>query len=91
MPTNLLAITVQSHDSLNFPDLTLTCAGIRVLPNVGIESYTGFANLAILRYLGALPQNPKNNPTVNIPKSVLPLKETDLHVGYTSLLSHICG
>ncbi|KAI0246638.1 laccase 2 precursor [Lactifluus subvellereus] len=52
---------------------------IRALPNVGIESYTGFANLAILRYLGALPLNPRNDPTVNIPKSVLPLKETDLH------------
>jgi hypothetical protein len=66
-------------------DLTLTCAGIRALPNIVNQKFTGFTNVAILRYAGALPTDPTNDPTVNIPTSVLPLKETDLHVRYMYL------
>jgi hypothetical protein len=58
------------------------CAGIRALPNIVNQKFTGFTNLAILRYLGAPIEDPKNDPTVNIPTSVLPLNETDLHVRY---------
>jgi len=35
--------------------------------------------VAILRYLGALPINPSDDPDADIPTSVLPLNETDLH------------
>ncbi|KAI0246641.1 laccase T2 copper depleted [Lactifluus subvellereus] len=54
---------------------------IRARPNFEDKNYTGFTNLAILHYRGAPIQDPTkmNDPTVNIPKSVLPLKETDLH------------
>ncbi|KAI0290163.1 laccase T2 copper depleted [Russula brevipes] len=52
---------------------------IRALPNIGNQTYQGFTNVAILRYLGALPQNPTADPNVTIPTSVLPLNETDLH------------
>ncbi|KAH9008338.1 laccase C [Lactarius deliciosus] len=54
-------------------------AGIRAVPNVGAsQDFTGLTNLAILRYLGAPPVDP-SDPTTNIPSSILPLKETDLH------------
>ncbi|KAH9048020.1 laccase 3 [Lactarius deliciosus] len=52
---------------------------IRAVPNVGAsQDFTGLTNLAILRYLGAPPVDP-SDPTTNIPSSILPLKETDLH------------
>jgi len=37
--------------------------------------------VAILRYHGAPIRNPSNDSNANIPASVLPLVETDLHVG----------
>ncbi|KAI9511058.1 laccase [Russula earlei] len=52
---------------------------IRALPNFQGQSFNGFTNLAILRYAGAPAQDPSNDPTVNIPTSLLPLNETDLH------------
>ncbi|KAH9963709.1 laccase [Lactifluus volemus] len=52
---------------------------IRALPNAEDQSFKNSTNLAILRYSGAPNRDPKNDPTVNIPSSVLPLKETDLH------------
>ncbi|KAH9959974.1 laccase 3 [Russula dissimulans] len=52
---------------------------IRALPNIGDQTYDNLTNLAILRYAGALIQDPSNDPTENIPTSVLPLNETDLH------------
>ncbi len=58
-------------------------SGIRALPQSALlpdADYNGLTNLAILRYLGALPINPLRNPTTNIPVSALPLVETDLHV-----------
>ncbi|KAH8994288.1 laccase [Lactarius akahatsu] len=54
---------------------------IRAVPNVGAsQDFTGLTNLAILRYLGA-PLIDPSDPTTDIPPSVLPLKETDLHPG----------
>ncbi|KAI9429941.1 laccase [Lactarius psammicola] len=54
---------------------------IRAVPNIGAsQNFTGSTNLAILRYRGA-PPNDSSDPTQNIPRSVLPLKETDLHPG----------
>ncbi|KAN0114011.1 laccase C [Russula decolorans] len=55
---------------------------IRALPQSALlpnANYTNLNNLAILRYLGALPINPLTNPTTNIPVSELPLVETNLH------------
>ncbi|KAH9963699.1 laccase [Lactifluus volemus] len=59
---------------------------IRALPDMMMmmnqmmnQSFTDFTNLAILRYVGASPQSPSNDPTVNIPMSMLPLNEKDLH------------
>ena len=86
MPTNQLEITV-CYLYWQFSDPNLTRAGIRALPNIVNQNFTGSTNLAILRYLGAPPRDPKNDPTVNIPTSVLPLNETDLHVRYNYLLS----
>jgi hypothetical protein len=82
MPTSRSAITVGDFSAFPpFLGLTVPCAGIRALPNIGNQTYQGFTNVAILRYLGALPINPTADPNVNIPTSVLPLSETDLHVG----------
>ncbi|KAF8259954.1 laccase [Lactarius quietus] len=53
---------------------------IRAVPNIGNANFAGLTNLAVLRYLGASPVNP-SDPTKNIPKSVQPLKQTDLHPG----------
>ncbi|KAH9059206.1 laccase [Lactarius vividus] len=52
---------------------------LRSVPNVGNQGFAGGTNLAILRYLGAVRRDPTPDPTVNIPASVLPLKETNLH------------
>ncbi|KAH9048017.1 laccase [Lactarius deliciosus] len=52
---------------------------IRAVPNKGNPGFTGLTNLAILRYRGALVD--PSDPTTDIPPSVLPLKETDLHPG----------
>ncbi|KAH9963708.1 multicopper oxidase-domain-containing protein [Lactifluus volemus] len=53
---------------------------IRALPNLnnGDQGFTDFTNLAILHYRGA-PLSPPNNDPTNIPLSVQPLLETDLH------------
>jgi hypothetical protein len=51
------------------------------VPNIGNTSFTNLANLAILSYAGADPDN-TTDPTVNIPTSVLPLNETGLHVSF---------
>jgi hypothetical protein len=53
---------------------------MRALPNATGQSYANLTNLAILRYTGAPEQDPSYDPTTNIPTSVLPLNETDLHV-----------
>jgi hypothetical protein len=82
MPTSRSAITVGIFSRLPlFLDLTIPCAGIRALPNIGNQTYQGFTNVAILRYLGAPSENPSDDPDEDIPTSVLPLNETDLHVG----------
>ncbi|KAI0294017.1 laccase T2 copper depleted [Multifurca ochricompacta] len=52
---------------------------IRALSNLLDKSYANFTNVAILRYFGAFPINPSPDPNVNIPTSVLPLVETNLH------------
>ncbi|KAH9963711.1 laccase [Lactifluus volemus] len=52
---------------------------IRALPNAEDQSFNNSTNLAILRYEGSPIEGPKNDPTVDIPSSVLPLHETDLH------------
>jgi hypothetical protein len=65
------------------------CAGIRALPSFPNQNFAGFTNLAILRYAEAPIQDPTNDPTVDIPISQLPLKETDLHVGATYFLQFI--
>ncbi|KAH9008532.1 laccase C [Lactarius hengduanensis] len=52
---------------------------LRSVPNVGNQGFAGGTNVAILRYRGAIPRDPSPDPTRNIPASVLPLKETDLH------------
>ncbi|KAN0136666.1 Cupredoxin [Lactarius tabidus] len=51
---------------------------IRAVPNIGNTNFTNLANLAILSYAGADPDN-TTDPTVNIPTSVLRLNETGLH------------
>jgi iron transport multicopper oxidase len=52
---------------------------IRAVPSFGNQNFIGLTNLAVLRYFGALPINPFVNPTENVPQSVLPLVETNLH------------
>ncbi|KAI9511059.1 laccase [Russula earlei] len=53
---------------------------IRALPtHFENQTFAGFTNVAILRYLGSRIQNPPSDPNRNIPQSVLPLKETNLH------------
>ena len=52
--------------------------GIRSLPPDG--NFIGLVNLAVLHYNGAPKAHPKVDPTVNIPVSVSPLVETNLHV-----------
>ena len=69
----------------------MSCAGIRAVPNLGNTGFTNLANLAVLRYLGAPSGNPTVDPTTIIPISVLPLNETDLHVGFLRLLSPNCA
>ncbi|KAI9438813.1 laccase [Lactarius indigo] len=52
---------------------------IRAVPNAAAsQNFTDLTNLAILRYQGAPAINPSSDPN-NIPPSVRPLKETDLH------------
>jgi hypothetical protein len=61
---------------------------MRALPNETGRDYTNLTNLAILRYSGAPEKDPSSDPTTNIPKSLLSLNETDLHVcssGYPRL------
>jgi hypothetical protein len=64
----------------NVSNLISTRTGIRAVPNIGNQGFTGGTNLAILRYTGAPLRDPTSDPTVNIPQSQLPLQETDLHV-----------
>jgi hypothetical protein len=86
-----ITITVNLFAVLLNPDLTVTCVGIRALPSFPKQSFASFTNLAVLRYVGALLQDPTNDPTTDIPTSQLPLKETDLHVGYTLIFSNYCA
>jgi hypothetical protein len=87
MPTNELAIIVRlfvDSQSPEFPDLSLTCTGIRALPfgSFPPQNFAGTTNVAILRYLGAFLLDPTLDSNANVPQSILPLKETDLHVGF---------
>jgi iron transport multicopper oxidase len=58
---------------------------VRAEPNHGDSGFAGGINTAILRYAGAPQTDPTTDPTTP-PKSVLPLKETDLH-SLTSFLT----
>ena len=78
-----MAITVELF--VNFAvgkvsNLISLYAGVRAVPNLGNQGFAGGTNLAILRYTGAAIRDPTPDPTTNIPQSVLPLQETDLHV-----------
>jgi hypothetical protein len=55
--------------------------GIRALPNPqsGRVNFDGYTNVAILRYLGA-PLRYPSDPSKNVPATLIPLIETDLHV-----------
>ena len=82
-PTSKLAVIVRF--SVNFPienasNPISTHTGIRAVSNLGNQGFAGGTNLAILRYAGASARDPTPDPTINIPQSRLPLKETDLHV-----------
>jgi hypothetical protein len=82
-PTRQLAVIVRVF--VNFPIENVsnpisTHTGIRAVPNLGTQGFAGGTNLAILRYAGAPVRDPTPDPTINIPQSRLPLKETDLHV-----------
>ena len=66
----------------NVSNLISTHTGIRAVPNIGNQGFAGGTNLATLRYIGAPQTDPTSDPTVNIPQSQLPLKETDLHVRF---------
>jgi hypothetical protein len=74
------------------PDLILTYAGIRALPAGSFppQNYADGTNVAVLHYLLAFDPEPKSDPNQNIPQSVLPLIETNLHVGFMSL-SYECN
>ncbi|KAI9511057.1 laccase 1 [Russula earlei] len=52
---------------------------IRALPNAEGQNFAGFTNVAILRYVDARVPDPPTDPNVDIPRSLLPLNETDLH------------
>lgn len=52
---------------------------IRALPNTGGQNFSDLTNLAVLHYAGAANANPTYDPTANIPVSIIPLVETDLH------------
>ncbi|KAN0136672.1 laccase [Lactarius tabidus] len=54
---------------------------IRALPNSPGQNFSDLTNLAVLHYAGAANANPTEDPTANIPVSVQPLVETDLHPG----------
>jgi len=82
-PTRQLAITVGFFAIFpieNVSNPISTHTGIRAVPNLGNQGFAGGTNSAILRYRGAPLGGPRTGPTVNIPQSLLPLKETDLHV-----------
>jgi len=83
LPTGKLTITVEFFVNSaieNVSNLILIHAGMRAVPNLGNQGFAGGINLAILRYAGAPARDPTSDPTINIPQSVLSLKETDLHV-----------
>ena len=83
LPTRELAITVEFFVNPaieKVSNLISTHAGMRAVPNLGNQGFAGGTNLAILRYAGAPESDPTSDPTISIPQSVLPLKETDLHV-----------
>ncbi|KAI0288660.1 laccase [Multifurca ochricompacta] len=52
---------------------------IRALPNLSDGDYADFTNVAILRYLEAPIEDPLSDPNVNVPTSLVPLVETNLH------------
>jgi hypothetical protein len=63
---------------LGMTDLTRT--GIRALPNQRSSGFDGSTSVAILRYYGATIEDPTPDSNADVPTSVLPLIETDLHV-----------
>ena len=82
MPSSLSQITVRrlSANKYTESETHSFSSGIRSLPNAVGRNFTDFNNLAILHYAGAPDANPTEDPTVNIPVSILPLVETNLHV-----------
>ncbi|KAH9959976.1 laccase [Russula dissimulans] len=54
---------------------------IRALPfgSFPPQNFAGTTNVAILHYLGAFLLDPTLDSNANVPQSILPLKETDLH------------
>lgn len=52
---------------------------------LGAFNFSDFNNVAILRYKGAECEEPDQEPWVDVPKSKLPLVETNLHVSCASL------
>jgi hypothetical protein len=78
-----LAVTVEIFVNFaveNVSNLISLHTGVRAVPNLGNQGFAGGTNLAILRYAAAPFRDPTSDPTTNIPQSVIPLKETDLHV-----------
>ncbi|KAH9057166.1 laccase [Lactarius vividus] len=63
------------------PDQPIGNYWIRALPKVStrILDFSDHTNVAILRYSGAPITDPSADPNVNIPVSLLPLVETNLH------------
>ena len=60
---------------------------MRALPDVqnGRSNFSDFNNVAVLHYEKAHCDEPSKEPWVDVPKSVLPLVETNLHVSHAFL------
>jgi hypothetical protein len=59
--------------------------GLRALPITAGGGNTGFndsINVGVFHYLGAPEEPPTTDPAVNVPVSVIPLIETNLHVSF---------
>ncbi|KAI9511056.1 laccase C [Russula earlei] len=67
----------QRYSVVLYANQTIGNYWIRALPDG--QDFADFTNVAILRYVDAPVQDPPTDPNVNIPKSLLPLNETDLH------------
>ena len=66
---------------------------MRALPDADLKlfNFSQSNNVAILRYKGAECEDPKEDPSVNVPALKLPLVETNLHVSCASLISSLTG